>query len=161
MAKQMIRVVIAGGAATGGPPLGPALGPLGVNVLAVVTKINDITAEYGGMKVPVGVVVDTETKGFEVEVGIPTAAALVAREAGIEKGSEQPGREFVGNVRFEQVMKIAKIVNGKIELQDLKPVILQVIGTCRSMGVTVDGKPPGEVSQQIAQGAYPEQAGLD
>ncbi len=161
MAKQTIRVVISGGTATGGPPLGPALGPLGVNVLSVVTRINEITSEYGGMKVPVKVVVDTETKGFEVEVGIPTAAALVAREAGIEKGSPEPGREFVGDVRFEQVMKIAKMVNQKIELHDLKPVILQVVGTCRSMGVTVDGKPPGEVSQLIAEGAYPEQAGLD
>jgi large subunit ribosomal protein L11 len=128
-----------------------------VNVLAVVNKINQKTQEYGGMKIPVKVVVDTESKEFDIDVGIPTSAALVAKEAGIEKGSELPGRESVGNIRFEQAVEIADIVNQKIGLKDLKPVVLQVLGTCRSMGVTVDGKPASQVTQEVEEAEYSDQ----
>ena len=78
--KKSVELLVSGGRAAAGPPLGPALGPLGVNVLAIVNKINDLTKDYSGMKVPVKVFVDTETKEFEVIVGTPTASALIVSE---------------------------------------------------------------------------------
>ncbi len=152
--KQVVEALVPGGAATAGPPLGPQLGPLGVNVKAVVDKINELTADFKGMKVPVKVIVDVETKEFEVEVGIPTVSALIAKEAGIEKGSSEPGRVFVGNLTFEQVLRISRIINQKIGLDNLKSVALQVVGTCVSMGVKVDGKNPKEVTKEIKEGKY-------
>ena len=75
--KKVVELFVSGGQANAGPPLGPALGPLGVNVMLVVNKINELTKDYAGMKVPVKVAVDTEDKTFDVTVGVPTAAALV------------------------------------------------------------------------------------
>jgi len=152
--KQVVEALVSGGAATAGPPLGPQLGPLGVNVKAVVDKINELTADFKGMKVPVKIIVDVETKEFEVEVGIPTVSALIAKEAGIEKGSSEPGRVFVGNLTFDQVLKISRIINQKIGLDNLKSVALQVIGTCVSMGVKVDGKDPKLVTREVKEGKY-------
>ncbi len=152
--KQAFEFLVSGGEATAGPPIGPALGPLGVNVKLIVDKINELTKDFKGMRVPVKVLVDPETKEFEVEVGIPTVSALIAKEAGIEKGSSMPGREFVGNLTFEQVLKISKVINQKLKLDNLKSVVLQVVGTCVSMGVTVDGKNPKQVTKEIKEGLY-------
>jgi len=154
--KQVVEVLVSGGAATAGPPLGPALGPLGVNVKLIVDEINERTKDFKGMRVPVKVIVDVDTKEFEIEVGIPTTTALIAKEANIEKGSSQPGREFVGNISFDQVLRISKIVNQKLGLPDLKKVVLQVVGSCVSIGVTVDGKNPKEVTRIIKEGLYDE-----
>ena len=154
--KQVVEVLVSGGAATAGPPLGPALGPLGVNVKLIVDEINERTKDFKGMRVPVKIIVDVDTKEFEIEVGIPTTTALIAKEANIEKGSSQPGREFVGNISFDQVLRISKIVNQKLGLPDLKKVVLQVVGSCVSMGVTIDGKNPKEVTRMIKEGLYDE-----
>lgn len=152
--KQVVEALVSGGAATAGPPLGPALGPLGVNVKQIVDKINELTADFRGMRVPVKIIVDVDTKEFEIEIGIPTTSALIAKEAGIEKGSSNPGKEFVGNLSIEQVVNIAKMVNRKINLSDLKKVVLQVIGTCVSMGVKVENMDPREVTKLVKEGKY-------
>lgn len=152
--KQIVEALINGGSATAGPPLGPALGPLGVNVKLIVDKINEKTKEFRGMRVPIKVIVDVDTKKFEVEVGIPTTSALIAKEIGIEKGSSNPGREFVGDLSFDQVIKISSVINQKISLTDLKKIILQVIGTCVSMGVKINGLDPKEASKKVKEGEY-------
>ncbi|HID73318.1 TPA: 50S ribosomal protein L11 [Candidatus Micrarchaeota archaeon] len=157
--KITIELLVKGGEASPGPPLGPLLGPLGLNILQVVNKINEATSEYRGLRLPVKLIVDPETKEYEVEVGIPTTSALIAKEAGISKGSSAPGREYVGNITLDQALKVARKVRekhgGKISL---KTALLQVIGTCQSMGVTVEGEPPKEVTQMIKRGelALPE-----
>ena len=92
--KKQVEALLSGGEVNAGPPLGPALGPLGVNVLQIVNRINELTKAYSGMKVPVRVVVDIETKEFEVEIGTPTTSALVVKELGIQKGSGNPKAEF-------------------------------------------------------------------
>lgn len=152
--KQVIEALVSGGAATAGPPLGPALGPLGVNVKQIVDKINELTADFRGMRVPVKIIVDVDTKEFEVEVGIPTTSALIAKEADIEKGSSAPGKDYVGNLTMEQVVSIAKIVNKKVNLSDIKKVVLQVIGTCVSMGVKIENMDPKEVTRLVREGRY-------
>lgn len=152
--KRVIDLIVSGGQATAGPPIGPALGPLGLNVVAVVNRINELTREYAGMKVPVKVIVDPETKSFEVEVGIPTTAALIVKEAGIQKGSGKPSAEKVGNLPMERVIKIAQIKRGKLLARSLKAAVKEIIGSCVSMGITVDGKDPKVVLKEINEGKY-------
>jgi large subunit ribosomal protein L11 len=152
--KKVVEALVSGGQATAGPPLGPALGPLGVNVLAIVNKINELTKNYAGMKVPVKIVVDPETKGFEVTVGTPTTSALIVSELKIEKGSGTPSTQKVGNLSMEQVTRIAKIKQPELLAKTLKEAVKEILGTCVSMGVTVEGKDPREVQREIAEGKY-------
>lgn len=154
MPEKTLKFLIPGGEATAGPPIGPALGPLGVNVLQVVEEINKKTAEFKGMRVPVEVVVNTDTKTFEVKVGIPTTAALLVKEAGIEKGSSQPSRDFVADLTIEQIIKIAKIKMPGMRAKTLKSAVKQVLGTCLSMGITIEGKRAKEVLKEIDAGMY-------
>jgi large subunit ribosomal protein L11 len=154
--KKIVDLLVSGGQATAGPPLGPALGPLGVNTMAVVTKINELTKDYAGMKVPVKVAVDVENKTFEVTVGTPTASALIVSELKIEKGSGTPNTEKVGDLTMEQVVRIAKVKHPQLLASTLKGATKEVLGTCVSMGVTVEGKDPREVQIEIDQGNYEE-----
>jgi len=152
--KKVVEALVSGGQATAGPPLGPALGPLGVNVLAIVNKINEITKHYAGMKVPVKIMVDPETKEFEVSVGIPTTSALIVSELGVEKGSGTPKTQKVGNLSMEQVVKIAKIKRAELLARNLKGAIKEVLGSCVSMGVTVEEKDPKEAQSEVDEGKY-------
>ncbi|MCF8884388.1 MAG: 50S ribosomal protein L11 [Nitrososphaerota archaeon] len=154
MPEKTLKFLVPGGEATAGPPIGPALGPLGVNVLQVVEEINKLTREFKGMRVPVEVVVDTETKQFKVNVGIPTTTALIVKEAGIEKGAKMPGKEIVGDISLESVIKIARLKMDEMRAKTLKKAVKQVLGTCVSMGITINGKNPKEVIKEIDQGLH-------
>ena len=154
--KKIVDLLVSGGQATAGPPLGPALGPLGVNTMAVVTKINELTKDYAGMKGPVKVAVDVEEKTFEVTVGTPTASALIVSELKIEKGSATPNTEKVGDLTMEQVVRIAKVKRPQLLASTLKGATKEMLGTCVSMGVTVEGKDPRDVQQEIDEGNYEE-----
>ena len=152
--KKTVETLVSGGQATAGPPLGPALGPLGVNVLAIVNRINEVTGKYSGMKVPVRIAVDTETKEFEVNVGTPTTSALIISELGIKKGSGTPNTEKVGNLSLAQVIRIADIKSSKLLARDLKAAVKEVMGSCVSLGVTVEAKNPREVQQEVEEGTH-------
>src|SRR5882762_2342207 len=134
-----VEVLIDGGAATPGNPLGPALGPLGVNVVLIVNEINKKTQAFKGMKVPVKIVIATD-KSFTVSVGTPPTSALIIAEAKIEKGSGQPKSAMVGNISIQQAVKIAAMKEGDLLGKTVKLRVREVVGTCVSMGVTVDGK---------------------
>jgi len=152
--KKQVEALLSGGEATAGPPLGPALGPLGVNVLQIVNRINELTSGYSGMKVPVRVIVDVETKAFEVEIGTPTTSALIVKELGIEKGSGNPKAEKAGNLTVEQAVKIAKMkLPGSYALSD-NSAAKEVLGSCISMGITVDGRDPREIQKEISEGKW-------
>lgn len=152
--KKVVEALVSGGQATAGPPLGPLLGPLGVNVLAIVNKINEVTKDYAGMKVPVKIAVDTETKEFEVSVGTPTTAALIVSELKVEKGSGTPKTQKVGNLSMEQLVRIAKVKRTELLSRSLKAAVKEVLGSCVSMGVTVEGKEPKEVQKEIDEGKH-------
>ena len=154
--KKTISALVSGGEASAGPPLGPALGPMGVNVLQVVNMINDKTKDFPGMKVPVKVEVDSESKKFTVEVGIPPTAALVSKEAGITKGSGTAGTNFAGNITMASAVKIAKMKIDSSYAKDLKSAVKEVIGSCVSSGVKVEEKPAKEVFSDISAGKYDE-----
>lgn len=150
--KKQVEALVGGGQATAGPPLGPALGPLGVNVLQIVNKINELTKAYAGMKVPVKVIVDVDTKDFEVEIGTPTTAALIIKELGIEKGSGKPNTEKVGNLKLEDIPKIAKMKMAGTYARSERTAAKEILGTCVSLGVTVDGRDPREVQKELDSG---------
>ncbi len=159
--KKVVELIVNGGQANAGPPLGPALGPLGVNIVAVVNKINEITKEYAGMKVPVKISVDTEEKTFEITVGTPTASALIVAELKIEKGSGTPNTVKVGNLSMEQMVKIAKIKGPQLLAPTVKKATKELLGTCVSLGVTVEGKDPREVQKDVDAGNYEQLFGTE
>jgi large subunit ribosomal protein L11 len=150
---EVVEVLVPGGKATAGPPLGPALGPLGINVKAVVDEINKKTGTFNGMQVPVKVEVD-DKKQFTVTVGVPPTTALIKKEAGIEKGSAEPNVKVVGNLPFEAAVRIAKMKLDGMLSYELKTAVKEVLGTCVSLGVTIDGKAPKEVIALINEGKY-------
>ena len=144
-----VEVLVEGGKVTPGPPLGPALGPLGVNVVAVAAKINELTGSFNGAKVPVKIDIDSRTKEFSIEVGTPPTSVLIIQKIGIEKGSPNPKSEKVGDISQKSLEEIARIKNPSMVSSDVRSSLLEVIGTCVSMGVTVDGKDPKEVQRAL------------
>jgi len=152
--KKIISVLVVGGEASAGPPLGPALGPLGVNVLGIVNEINKVTGDFKGMRVPVKIEVDQETKQFSVTVGTPTASALIVKEAGVPKGSGKPNTDLVGNVSFDKVLGIAKIKMGDSYAKSIKSAVKEVVGSCVSMGIKVEGTDPRQFMGQIEEGKW-------
>ena len=152
--KQTISSLVTGGEASAGPPLGPALGPMGVNILQIISAINEQTKEFQGMKIPVTVSVDTDTKKWEIEVGIPSASALLLKDAGIQKGSGTSGTEWVGEVSADMIAKIAKVKLETSYASSLKSVAKQIVGTCVSLGIKVEGKTPKEFTAEINEGKW-------
>ncbi len=153
---QKISSLVTGGGASAGPPLGPALGPLGVNIMEVIKAINEKTKNFEGMKVPVTVLVDPDTKKWDIEVGIPSASALILKEAGIQKGSGASGTEWVGDVTIDIIAKIANTKLEKSYASSLKSVAKTIIGTCLTLGIKVEGKTPKEITAEITEGKWDE-----
>jgi len=150
---EKLEVLVDGGKATPGPPLGPVLGPLGVNVVQVVAAINEKTKAFLGMKVPVKLVIEKD-RTFTVEVGTPPTTALIMKELGLEKGSGKPKTEKVGDLTLEQAKKIAKMKAEAVLGRDMKKAVKEIIGSCVSMGVTVEGKDPRAVQKEIDAGKH-------
>ncbi len=154
MPKQSIDVLIEGGKATAAPPLGPALGPLGVNIGQVVADINKKTEGFKGMQVPVKVTVDSDTKQFTIEVGTPPAASLIMKEAGVAKGASNPKTDKVADLSIEQIIKISQMKEGKLLGKTTKERVKEVIGTCNSMGVMVEGVGGVEAIKLVNAGKF-------
>ena len=147
-----VSVLVEGGKASAGPPLGPALGPLGVNVVQVVQQINERTKGFAGMRVPVIVRVNPATREFTLDVGRPPVAALLLKEAGKEKGSGKAKTESVGDVSLDAVRRIAEAKGEDLYGASVEEKMNQVIGTCVSMGLTVEGRDPREVLKERTAG---------
>lgn len=151
MTDVVINGLIEGGKATSGPPFGPTLGPLGVNTAAIVAEINTKTKAFEGIKIPVKVTVNKETKEFKVEVGSPTTSALIKMELGIQKGAKTK-EEVAGDISLALVKKIAEAKTASMYGNTLKARMKQVIGTCKSMNVTVEGVSAKEMLAKITSG---------
>jgi large subunit ribosomal protein L11 len=151
---QNISAIVTGGEATAGPPLGPALGPIGINIMQVINTINEKTSEFKGMKIPVTVSVDSDTKKWEIEVGIPSASALLLKEAGIQKGSGTSGSEWVAEVSVDSIAKVAKVKLESSYANSVKSVAKQIVGTCVSLGIKIEGKTPKEFTAEINEGKW-------
>ncbi len=150
---QTVNVMVEGGKATTSAPLGPALGPLGLNLGEIVKQINEKTKAFQGMQVPVSVIVtDASAKTFEIEVGIPPTSALLKKEIGIEKGAGKRKEQAAADATLDQIKNVAKAKADSLFALDLKGAVLEILGSCVSLGVTVDGKDPMEVQKLIKEG---------
>jgi len=157
MPKQSVEALVEGGKATAAPPLGPALGPLGVNISSIIGEINKKTGAFAGMQVPVKILVDTETKEFTISVGTPPTSALLKKEVGIEKASGNPKTEHVADMRIEQAIKVAKMKESSLMGRTLSHRVKEVIGTAGGMGILVEGVSAREAQRLVDQGKFKDE----
>ncbi len=144
--------MIQGGKATPAPPIGPALAPLKVNVGLIVSQINEKTKAFAGIDVPVKVIVDVETKEFEIIVGTPPVSALFKKELKVEKlatVNEDKSRKLAGSIPFTKILEIA---DSKHIPGTRKGKVKQILGTCVSCGVLIDGKNAKDVTKEVEEG---------
>ena len=153
----VVEAMVEGGKASGGPPIGPALGPTGVNIFQVVTKINEVTQPFIGLKVPVTIIVNPNDKSFEIEVGTPPTSALILKEVGVAKGSGEPTTNIVGNLTIDQLKNIAKGKESALSAQSMKAAVMIVSGSCAQMGVKIEGKTAKEFQAEVRQGTWDAQ----
>ena len=148
-----IEVLVPGGQADPGPPLGPELGPTPVDVQAVVNEINEQTAAFDGTEVPVTVDYDDDGS-FGIEVGVPPTAALIKDELGFETGSGEPNEEFVADMSAEQLKTVAEQKLPDLLAYDARNAAKEVAGTCASLGVTVEGEDARTFNEQLENGEF-------
>ena len=149
-----IKLLVEAGSMKPGPALSQKLGPTGVNVNQVITKVNDATKQFKGMKVPVTLGIDMNTKDISVFVSSPPASELLKKEIGVEKGSGAASKIKVGNLSIEQIIAIAKTKHPNLLSRTLKAAVMEIVGTCVSLGILVESKSPMEVQQEINEGKY-------
>ncbi|MCH7673899.1 50S ribosomal protein L11 [candidate division KSB1 bacterium] len=140
MAKKVISTIklqIPAGAANPSPPVGPALGQAGLNIMEFCKAFNSKTQDKQGLIVPVVITVYAD-RSFTFITKSPPAAVLLKKAAGIEKGSGEPNREKVGKVNKEQVKEIAQTKMEDLNANDIEAAMLIIEGTARSMGITVE-----------------------
>ena len=141
MAKKatgFVKLQIPAGQATPAPPVGTALGPQGINIMAFVKEFNSRTAKENGMILPVEITIFSD-KSFTFITKTPPAAILLKKEAGLEKGSGQPNRNKVGKVTKAQIRKIAEIKMPDLNCDTIDSAMAMVAGAARSMGLEVKG----------------------
>ena len=152
MGEKILDVITEGGKATAGPPIGPGLAPLGINVSQVVAKINEETRAFAGIKVPVKIIANTSTKEFTIVVGVPPTSELIKKAAGVDKGSGT--KDKVGNITLPALVEVAKGLRPKSQGKTIKDIAREVIGSCVSMGITVEGKDAKEMEKEIKDGKH-------
>ncbi|PUA33371.1 MAG: 50S ribosomal protein L11 [Zestosphaera tikiterensis] len=154
MVWRTVKLNVKGGAASTQPPLGPTLSQLGLKVDEVVNKINEATAALKGYDVTVLLHVDLNTKNYLIEVKSPSTSSLLLKFAGVNEPSGDPAHKKVGNISFEDVVKVALAKKNELTAKTLKAAVKTIVSTAATIGLTVDGKEPKEVLKQIESGAY-------
>lgn len=151
---MQIKLLIEGGEMKPGPVLSQQLGPVGVPMGEVISKVNDATKEFKGMKVPVELDVNPDTKAIEVSVSSPPTSELLKKELGLEKGSGEQKKMQVANASIENIIAVTKTKMPNLLSKDLKAAVKTVVGSCVSLGVLVESKTPQEVEKEIDEGKY-------
>ncbi len=134
----VLKLQIAAGQASPAPPVGPALGQHGVNIMDFVQSYNQATAEHIGTIIPVEISI-YEDRSFTFVTKTPPAAVLLRQAARVEKGSAEPNREKVGTVSRAQVREIAETKMSDLNANDIEGAMKIIEGTARSMGIKVEG----------------------
>lgn len=146
MAKEVtgfLKIQVKGGSANPAPPIGPALGSKGVNIMEFCKQFNARTQDKAGMVLPVVITIYSD-KSFDFIIKTPPAAILLMEAAKASKGSAESNRTKVGSVTWDQVKKIAETKMPDLNAFELNSAMSMVAGTARSMGITVTGKAPWE-----------------
>jgi large subunit ribosomal protein L11 len=152
--RVVVKALVKGGAASGGPPIGPAVGPTGINIKDVVDEVNEQTMMFKGLTVPVRIECDPETKQFEIFIETPSTASLLLKEAEVEKGSSDPGENKIGDLTLDQIQGVAKSKRDKFLDKTYKAAVKTVLGTALAVGITVDGEDPRIIQKRIDEGDY-------
>ncbi len=134
--RAMLKVQAPAGAATAAPPVGPALGQHGINIMEFIKAFNERTADLRGYVVPAEITV-YEDRSFSFVTKAPLAAALLKRAAGVESGSSVPNKEKVGRVTRDQVREIAEMKMQDLNANTVEQAMRIIEGTARSMGIEV------------------------
>lgn len=156
---ETLDLLVEGGKAAPGANSAPKLSALKMNVGDVFKKINEKTKEYAGMQVPVKLEINTGDKTFEVKVGTPPVSSLIKKElklelAKITEEEKTAGKTSLGDIKMDQIVRIAKMKQSALFCKTLKACVKQVVGTCASMPLTVEGKKAREAIKEIEEGKY-------
>lgn len=180
MSKETIELLVEGGNAKPGPTTAPKFSQFKINMGELFNKINEETKEYKGMNVPVKVVIDTDTKDYSIKVGVPPVSSLIKKELKLEKigssGSKKAAvaedpkktkeketkietvkkeeKKVAGNLSIDQCIKIAKMKYSGLLSKNLKNAVKEIVGSCVSMPITVEGKSPKQILEEIDKGIY-------
>jgi len=151
---MIINLLVEGGEMKPGPVLSQKLGPVGIPMNQVIEEINKSTKDFKGMKVPVELDIDPNTKAISVQVFSPPTSELLKRELGIEKGTGDHKKKQVGNASIEQIISVAKTKMPNLLGKNMKAAVKTVVGSCVSLGVLVENKSPIEIETEIDKGKY-------
>ncbi len=152
MAK--IQLIVEGGKASPTPQVAQTLGPMKINISEVMTKINEATKDFKGIKVPVNLLVNEKTKDYTIAVGSPPTSELIKKELGLETGSGAPNKNKVGNIAVEQLIKIAKMKMTSTLEKKLVNAVKTVAGSCNSLGILCEGKESADFNRDLGNGKY-------
>ena len=136
--KAVVKLQIEAGKANPAPPIGPALAPHGINLMAFCKEYNSRTSSKAGEIIPAEISIYTDGS-FKFVLKTPPTAVLLRKAAGVEKGSAEPNREKVGKVTRDQVREIAEIKMKDLNAVDIEGAMRQIEGTARNMGIVVEG----------------------
>ena len=157
-----IKATVQAGNAKPAPPLGPSLAAAKVNTADVIAAINEKTKDMAGMEVPVTIKIDSPTS-YKISVGTPSITALIRKELNVKKLAKAPfsiyekdevKEEFKDSLKFDQVVKVAKMKMDDMKTDDLKNAVKQVVAFCVSAGVYIEEKKPKEVLKEINEGKW-------
>ena len=151
---MIVKLIVDGGNMKPGPAVAQQLGPMGIDLGKITAKVNEETAGFKGMKVPVEIDVDPATKEFTISVSSPPVSELIKKQLSIKKGSGEPGKVYVGNLAIEEIISIAKTKMPDMLAKDLKAAVKLVLGSCVALGTFVESKNPKEIEEEVAQGKY-------
>lgn len=151
---EIIEMQVEGGKAAPGPAVAQKLGPMKMNVGEVIKAVNDKTAAFKGMKVPVKIKVNPDDKSYDIEVGTPSTSELIKKEIALEKGSGRPNKEKVSAIAVESLIKIAKMKTDDLYDLNLKNAVKTVAGSCQSLGILIEGMTSPEFNKKLEQGAF-------
>jgi len=154
--KVTVKALVTGGSASGGPPIGPAVGPTGINIKDVVDAVNEKTKVFEGLSVPVRIECDPATKEFEIFVETPSTSSLIMKELGAVKGAMDT-EESIGDLTIEQIKNVVEAKKNMFLEKTLKAAVKSVLGTALSVGATVEGESPKTIQKRIDNGEYDDQ----
>jgi large subunit ribosomal protein L11 len=156
---EIVELEIEGGNASKNSTLVSKLNEYKLDLNKIIKEINEKTKEHKGIQIPIKIEIDPKTKAYEIDIKPPPLSVLIKKEVGIEKlkiseEDKAKGVTSVGNLKFEQIVKIAKIKMPQFHTKNLRSAIKQVIGTCVSMPITIEEKSPKEILKEVDEGKW-------
>lgn len=137
-----------------GPAIAQQLGPMGINIGKVISKVNESTKSFEGIKVPVELDIDEKTKNFIINISSPPTSELLKKELSIEKGTNKNKELKMANASIEDIIKVAKIKIPNMLEKDLKSAVKSILGTCASIGILVENEDPLDLVDLVNKGKF-------